>query len=142
MTRLLIAVLLCVTLSGAALAATEVPGGVVHDDPSAKDNCPLVCNSSGAGQWNGAWRMKSDNTSVCSCGAAERRRSAWPGLSYSPVPAARGGDSSCSVPPSQTGSCPACSVSCSGDKHASCQQGQEWPGGSPTCMRDAKCECQ
>ena len=44
MTRLLIAVLLCVTLSGAALAATEVPGGVVHDDPSAKDNCPLVYN--------------------------------------------------------------------------------------------------
>ena len=40
------------------------------------------------------------------------------------------------------GSCAGCSVSCTGDKQASCQQGQEWPGGSPTCMRNAVCECR
>ena len=52
-------------------------------------------------------------------------------------------NNSCSAPVSTPqGSCAACSVSCGTDKHAACQQGQEWPGGSPTCMHNAVCECQ
>ena len=59
-----------------------------------------------------------------------------------PPPSVWARPSSCSVPPSQTNSCPGCSVSCTNGAQATCRQGQEWPGGSPTCMRDAVCECR
>lgn len=57
---------------------------------------------------------------------------------WGPVPR----NSSCNAPASPSGSCASCSVTCVSGQQATCQQGQEWPGGSPTCMREAQCSCK
>jgi hypothetical protein len=157
--------------------AGEVEAGPIWNDSNARAQCPIVCDSSGQGQWDGHWRTTvPGQMSVCSCGGGyvpDNRRgdasnnddddggshrhhhhskgwdwnwSVGPGDSNNAGNAASpggfGSGGSCSTGASQTGSCSGCSVSCPADKQASCKQGQEWPGGSPTCMREAKCECK
>ncbi len=51
-------------------------------------------------------------------------------------------NNACSAPVSQPkGGCQGCSVSC-GTQQASCAPGQEWLGGSYTCMSPASCVCK
>ncbi len=51
-------------------------------------------------------------------------------------------NNSCSAPASTPkGGCQGCSVSC-GAQQASCTPGQEWLGGSETCMSPAVCTCR
>ncbi|MBS0378234.1 MAG: hypothetical protein JSS29_07100 [Proteobacteria bacterium] len=51
-------------------------------------------------------------------------------------------NNSCSAPASTPkGGCQGCSVSC-GAQQASCTPGQEWLGGSETCMSPAVCACR
>lgn len=133
--------------AGASVAgpAHDVPAlSNVSGDADAQAICKTTCRLIPE-EWNGGWHAASPgNTGTCSCGTKPRPPSSGWGFSPANSNSARAaGESACSAPPSsQNGSCASCSISCSGDKHASCSQGQEWPGGSPTCMRDAKCECQ
>jgi hypothetical protein len=57
----------------------------------------------------------------------------WPGQQQ---------NNACSAPVSQPkGGCQGCSVSCCAQQ-ASCTPGQEWLGGSETCMSPAVCVCK
>jgi hypothetical protein len=58
-----------------------------------------------------------------------------------PAPAASR-NNACQAPPSSpNGTCSGCSVSC-GQKQAACTPGEEWPGGSTSCLKSAVCECR
>jgi hypothetical protein len=72
--------------------------------------------------------------------AAQKSTNAAPVVLF--APASSGRNNSCSAPKSAgQGSCGGCSVSC-GDKQASCTAGEEMPGGSAMCLKNAVCECR
>jgi hypothetical protein len=72
--------------------------------------------------------------------AAQKPTNAAPVILLAPASSSR--SNSCSAPNSTgQGSCAGCSVSC-GDKQASCTAGQEMPGGSAMCLKEAVCECR
>jgi hypothetical protein len=49
-------------------------------------------------------------------------------------------NNACEAPASSPkGTCSGCSVSC-GTKQSSCTPGEEWPGGSESCLKTAVCE--
>jgi hypothetical protein len=79
--------------------------------------------------------------SLGGCAAVAREQPPSEAQATGPTPAPTQ-THSCSAPVSlPKGICGACSVSC-GNKQASCTPGEEWPGGSGSCMKTAVCECR
>jgi len=72
--------------------------------------------------------------------AAQKSQNAAPVVLM--APASGGRNNTCTAPKSAgQGSCAGCSISC-GDKQASCTAGEEMPGGSAMCLKNAVCECR
>jgi hypothetical protein len=80
--------------------------------------------------------------SLGGCAAVAREQPPSEAQAAGPTPAPPTQAHSCSAPVSlPKGICGGCSVSC-GDRQASCTTGEEWPGGSASCMKTAVCECR
>jgi len=127
-----------ITIALAALAAALLSGcaAIERDQAAARAQNQQQCQSYGLTPGSSAY-VQCVSQGAAAYAQAQKNAAAPRALVIAPAHA----NNACEAPASSPrGTCSGCSVSC-GDKQASCTAGEEWPGGSESCLKSAVCEC-